>query len=870
MSSFSSNSTVVVNNVVHDTQDIQQDSPEHKRHALARFVSAIEWDPIEMTKWLKTYGGNDLDNPREITLSQVYALSDTRKMKNIMETGGSIGMNVMLYFIALTQSGKTNSMMFNLWREGLLHGHPGVLYTHNRSGEGYRMKEDAEKFNWIVTVCAKMLRLQPEEYALLDFYHSEDKRGAEKFITALKENQADKIPVYSDLGNSSRVNKHEDLVEKMSKHLGRDAPTYIDSDGFSANDGAMKAFLVIDEAELLVKPDSAKLSEVLRKPVNLKLLVPNPRSRNPSYENTRKESLLKCFTSVMRVTATPQVFTYKNHHVNSPSVIPRVPPLVITRVQPPSPNYWAYKKEESWLCKQVTCVNAPTKDGWKVMVQHMMSDIQNTRHGMCASVSRVKDQETKAKTAAREFPNLLTCAWNGKGIRVFTTCESMASELRGTGAFVGTVIDGSVHCFKSLVKSTASQEWEDGVLKNSKICTYRGLMTFISNKCLPQVPKTLLFAKDMVMRSVPVKAYDHSLPLTDMFHFVSSQVHDENIIQLLGRLTGNDTRTQLEKKYLWGSESLMSILENALNVLPTFVGLINEGKTWAQVADEMKTGLESMRNESMNDPHRVNATSLGHRTRKLREVDVAIGKRQKLTTRATRFGVGFNCPELEGRLPRVEVADIAPVAPVPAPAAPIPAPVAPVAVPVATAVPTASLGGSAPPIGRRFDAPQEDSMMEVWNNHKDEIAQSMKKAVVVSLGSADVRRMSERIQDEDSFPDGTNFSNMTLFVNTICVLEEALQKSGLKFENGVFSLRRELFKINEGIVVGVEVKNYLVGKDWVDKSELVRAVSLLTGENNNSMKNRIWHWGKKSGVTGISNGLFCRQNGRGWQYKYVM
>lgn len=244
MSSYSSNSTVVVAPVVNDIPE--EHSPDYKRHALARFVSAIEWDPIQMKKWLTTYGGDDLDNPREITLREVMSLSDTRKMKNVMEEGGSIGMKVVLYFIALTQSGKTNSTMFNLWREGLLHGHPGVLYTHNRSGEGYRMKEHADNFNSIVTICARMMRLDREEYALLDFSHSEDKKGSEPFIAALKAKRADKIPVYSDLGNSSRVNKHEELVEKMSEHLGRDSPTYSDGDGYPANDGAMKAFLVVD------------------------------------------------------------------------------------------------------------------------------------------------------------------------------------------------------------------------------------------------------------------------------------------------------------------------------------------------------------------------------------------------------------------------------------------------------------------------------------------------------------------------------------------------------------------------------------------------------------------------------------------------
>lgn len=96
-------------------------SLEYKRHMLAQFVAAIEMDPMDMKNWLYRLGGITADDqePREVTLREVMSLSDTRKMRNVMQHGGTIGMKVIMYYLAFTtQSGKTNgAIMFNLWRE---------------------------------------------------------------------------------------------------------------------------------------------------------------------------------------------------------------------------------------------------------------------------------------------------------------------------------------------------------------------------------------------------------------------------------------------------------------------------------------------------------------------------------------------------------------------------------------------------------------------------------------------------------------------------------------------------------------------------------------------------------------------------------
>ena len=126
-------------------------SPYERKEQLVKFVGAIENDPSECIKWIGEHFQVDVDKPeditRRVTLQEVMALSDTRKMKNSINS--AIGMKALVYYIAFTQSGKTRGIMKTIWESGLLKGFPTVQYTMNRCGEGGRMKGDAEDFNKI-------------------------------------------------------------------------------------------------------------------------------------------------------------------------------------------------------------------------------------------------------------------------------------------------------------------------------------------------------------------------------------------------------------------------------------------------------------------------------------------------------------------------------------------------------------------------------------------------------------------------------------------------------------------------------------------------------------------------------------------------
>ena len=89
------NNTTVVNNIPL--------SPENRKEQLVKFVDAIENDPSECLKWIEEHFQIDVEKPEDITrrmtLQEVMALSDTRKMKSSMNS--AIGMKALVYYLSL-------------------------------------------------------------------------------------------------------------------------------------------------------------------------------------------------------------------------------------------------------------------------------------------------------------------------------------------------------------------------------------------------------------------------------------------------------------------------------------------------------------------------------------------------------------------------------------------------------------------------------------------------------------------------------------------------------------------------------------------------------------------------------------------------
>ena len=741
------------NSVVNSTPVVNNTPVVNRKEQLVKFVDAIENDPSECIKWIEEHFQVDVDKPeditRRVTLQEVMALSDTRKMKNSINS--AIGMKALVYYIAFTQSGKTRGIMKTIWESGLLKGFPTVQYTMNRCGEGGRMKGDAEDFNKIVTICAKMLGMDRNEYTLLELNHSEEKGGDQKFLDNLKKEMetAPITPVYSILGNASKIKAlGEKVIMDMGKYVPREDANIM-VDGLWTNITAMKALLVIDESDSTVKEMNTKLSEVLSAPIDVCFAVPCPGSI-PSYPTNQMPSISASFTSSLRVTASPQVYGYKKAYYGG------IYDVVEVLTSQPSDKYWTYKKQSQWGCKQIDKVTLTktNREGWEPMAASMMLDRECTRHGFCASIRGTAKQIHAALKASKMFPGLISIAWSGDGVTVYTKSVMWVEKFQeqfGQG--------NSKDCGSGVWKFTGK--------KGSKIPDYRALIDFIySVDDIAEIPKTLLFARDMALRGTPIKGYNHVGHLSDMYYELSGFSHDEFIIQIVGRLTGIDSRTQQEGKTLWGYENMLKKVEQALDDIPVFMKQIRKNEVFKTEYDLKRESVQ--RGDTIVDNDGTIGISHENRTRKFGEVDGAIRSQCNLKRKCLRIGV-----EIQHQvIPNV-------YAPIPHRIVHVPAPVAPVA-PVAPIASVAPVAPVAP-----VELNESDSMVEMWENHKNAIVNSMINVVETFERRASVRIMSENISNEEEFPDGTDF-NMTRFVNKICVLPEALRMSGLKFEDGFF------------------------------------------------------------------------------------
>ena len=180
------------------------------------------------------------------------------------------------------------------------------------------------------------------------------------------------------------------------------------------------------------------------------------------------------------------------------------------------------------------------------MTASMMLDRECTRHGFCASIRFIAKQIEAARKAAKMFPGLISIAWSGGGIVVYTKSVMWIEKFKEQFG-----VPFSTDCGSGIWKFT-------GTKKDSN--NYRALIDFIySVDDIAEIPKTLLFARDMAVRGTPIKGYNHVGHLSDMYYELSGCSHDEFIIQIVGRLTGIDSRTQLEGKTLWGYENLSLI-----------------------------------------------------------------------------------------------------------------------------------------------------------------------------------------------------------------------------------------------------------------------------------------------------------------------
>lgn len=806
---------------------------------LVKFMELLDMDPIQWKDvTMETLQKIVDERGVHCTVDTARAMAPDRFMKNPMENI-SIGQDTLVYLNAPPQYGKTTTMLFTMWRSGVQHNMPSILFTLDREGESKRLLESTSKFNDFVTVCSELLGMDLSLVPRLVLHDSTVKGDNVKFSDGLKRGLSEEIPFYTFMGNSYGVGKAKRLIrDNMSMHIGRDEEDGIDNNGIAFNDGRMNAMVVVDEADKFIQPGTmvkitrsngtigrirkpGALEESLNGEVSLNRVVQIPHDESRRRRTTRTdsvpvESLFEAFTSVLLVTATPMAFTSTER-----PIVVRANTEVILAV--PSNNYWSPMKMNGWGCKLVENRQVDSPDA---MVEHMMS-CSTPRHGLVAITSRKSgtilksSQETMALDDAKKYPGIVSIAWNGDGIKVYTSSPAWVGFLFTTGAFESTLLDNDVTCFTSKSENKKKTEWKDwlgkidpktgkrnGGVMNSEIHTYPGLMDFIYSMVDigANIPHTILYSLNMSARGTPVKGWSHQGVLTDMYVDTGSSGHDEYLIQLAGRIFGIDKRTQEEGKIIWGPRLTLKKLYEAVIAVPFFVSKLKDGVGFPELIRKTVREIYNT-NGVMIDTLQVTTKSTVKRTRPGNERSIVHENKEfKRVKGATNTRI--ERVEFDNKFQNV--------------------PIRQHMVPVAQSIPVASPVSSATPVSR-----SASTMEETWINHEDGISTAMKSVVSRNGGSATSSIMANNLGAEESFPDGTGF-DMAAFVRTICTRQDVLLKTGLGWSSGLFSANmngsRKISVVRSGLTsglkrhydecVGAYKTNHLSG--WVSRSNLLR------------------------------------------------
>lgn len=827
---------------------------EDKLTLLKKLVGAIDQDPQTGPKFLDDLENMSKDTP--FTMDMLVIKAHERSQVNPV-SDLTFGMRIMLYLIAFAQSGKTNSMMFIAWKAGVEMSMPCFMYVFSKDGEGKRMDESANDFNDIVTRCANILSMDVNDYPVLKFFDSKITDDGKLFRDAIKEGYDKYIPVYTVMGNKAGVKKSHGVITKISKHLDRDGMDELNEHGNSVQMGAMKALMIIDEAELFIQKSRivrvrddqgvmisntvyGGLQSEANSPITIKNKVTDSRTGVITHVPVTRDSIFDCFTTIVNVTATPQAFPVSDTKMRHERVID-------VKVPVPSKNYWSYVNKASWECK---IISRQIASCWTRMVTNMVTD-PSPRHGLVCISSRqtgtaiIEQQEDLALRAAIDNPTVLAISWCGKKVVVYTSNNEWRSRLVNTVSFevaeVGTSRDGNTICkFSSRPTKKNELEW-DPVTKTVDrryISSYRGLMSFIYTFG-DNAPHTVLFAFKMAMRCTPIKGHNHKGALTDMYANLGVG-NDESRQQMLGRLNGIDLRPQEAGKTLWGPSRELKSLVEGFKRLPYFVDKIRSGESLPDLTEEATEEVNRSPGVYM-DTNQIMEVSGNAHTRG--------GINRRLLGEKRKFKEALDETDTVLSRVRYESEYSSPV------------------IPIAHSVAAAVVDPDVPMIS------VNPTVEEAWDAQKVPISRGMNK-VVEDAGDIPVtiEIMADRLDGECHFINSNGFT-MNEFVNTICVKEDVLERAGLKFEEEIFSLSTtsstKIYVTRSGVKNGLKrhfddcVSAYRSNgfSGWVSRSDLIRTYA---PDNFQVIKGRMSDI-EKCGTPTLSDdhGFMMKKAGRG-------
>lgn len=225
--------------------DASPSTCSEKLSLLVKVVGAMDQDPTNKRRFiqeLKKIKGDEL-----LTLDIIEGLAEQRAQNNATATVGLL-QKFVIYLTGFAQYGKTNTMMYMMWRMGAEREMPSVMLTFDRAGEGVRLARSAETFNELVRECALLMGMSTSDYPQLMLSSSSDTDGGDAFMRHVKNGLSKSVPVFTIQGNATRINAARGVISEMSKYVGRDEPDYVDANGIKRNNGSMNALLLVDEA----------------------------------------------------------------------------------------------------------------------------------------------------------------------------------------------------------------------------------------------------------------------------------------------------------------------------------------------------------------------------------------------------------------------------------------------------------------------------------------------------------------------------------------------------------------------------------------------------------------------------------------------
>ena len=609
-------------------------------------VENFEFDPVAINGFVNRLEKLAQNNGGVVTLENIIK---TPKCQMNSFRGNIVQKDSCNILFALTQSAKTLLTMVIAWKAGIVSKRPSILLSFNRTDERSRFERTVvSQLEKRIKLCCKYARVRYEQIPTLKITGDDQSKGGEQFIednvnffigkmpssqvnpeyeseskkskkSTKKKSKTKKfyevppVPVYIALTNSARVKNLRKLVSHMSEHL-------MDAGGCQKD-----VILILEEGDQSIKGEKSKLANVLNStPKDGHLKIKSVKNRIHSHDESvipekdyiKKNGktmfpLIDVFTTLVYVTATPQIFEKMEVHGGREVNIIRAAPSV---------NYWSFFNVGS--CKRIHFESASSPQD---MIDHMNKSAEDGLRGNAlvainghAGTLRIENQKIFAREAALKNSNIVAIAWDGDGVHVYTQRKDWARELYESGLI--TLNKGEIQKKLNYKNKEIPFFWSFSGTNNKKcdeydsekkelnyICSYLGLITFMSKHAERVERKngkpasTVLYAWNMVGRSTPIKSYEHEWGLTDLY-LVSNGLHDEALQQLAGRLSTIDLNPEYSPRFrgktFWSSIEERLNLQKSFSRLSKLLKIISKNETSESLFYEMREALQKYRSKN--------------------------------------------------------------------------------------------------------------------------------------------------------------------------------------------------------------------------------------------------------------------------------